>query len=315
MNIAKVVKEELKKQHKTAKWLYEELQHYEEGGTYQWFAEKLKDNKLSAVDLAYISYILSLDLRRFTMSIKMKEVRKGNSSLHSYVEGKQGIIENSEVKNLDGQRLFLERDGVDFLLTYSMKEDAIILEEFDLQNKKSRMFTRLFSVSSIGGLPFKNIQEFSALSNEEKFKVIYELGKDYQVVFPEDYAEECPVRYFETYSEEEKKEVIMNHSFARNSGREGTTLFYLNVESKDWLLTYNRDEDFFCLEWFDFTSRKRRVFAFEEQWSAGDMTSQFFDTFEDLSDEDKFLHVKDAAKDYHYFSKEEYNEDYPVFSF
>lgn len=315
MNIAKVVKEELKRQHKTAKWLHEQLQDYEESGTYQWFAEKLKENKLSAVDLVYIAHILNLDLRRFTTAVKMKEFRKGTDNMQTYSPEKQLMVDNSEYKGLEGQRLFFGKDGLEFLLTYSVKEDTAVLESFDLDNEETRVFTRLVGISSIGDIPFESIQEFAALSNEDKFKALYEQGKDYQLVFPEDYNQECPIRYFNDYTEEVKKNIMVNASYSKNSGREGSKIFYFGKDNKDWLLTYNKEEDFFCLEWFDFDSRTRRVYAFEGQWSAGDLTIGFFDNFEELSDEQKFEEIKEAAKDYHYYSREEYNAVYPVFSF
>jgi len=291
MNISQIIKNELKEKKKTAKWLYEQVNELEPIGSYQRFSEKLKENKLSASDLLYSAHILSIDLNRFTSVIKSnmaKVSQQKGGKLNQNL-----MIQNSAYQNEGTEHIVYEKGAFSYLISYSEEQDFLALEKFCFATNTVQTYTYIQNVSIIDDAFVSNIGDFKKYITDVKFEFLFQHGKDYQAVFPEDYEEECPLRSLVLLSEDEKDAILNKYRLFK--GIECIRRRYKEDNEIEMVLSFNYHQNILGLQWFDFSRRETSVQLYVRDWSSNEDTSPYYENFLQLSDEEQLKLVSESA--------------------
>jgi hypothetical protein len=130
MNVAKMINTELDKRGKSAKWLHDQLfiTIPVSIGDYEAFEFRLKENKLTALDLVYISAILDLDLNELTGRVRDTWRMKAQEDM---VRQKR-ILNNSSYQGDGLVRSFHRDNSIIYLLTTNSSKGLIALEEYKM---------------------------------------------------------------------------------------------------------------------------------------------------------------------------------------
>ncbi|MED1203069.1 hypothetical protein [Heyndrickxia acidicola] len=129
MDVAKMIKTELDKKGKPAKWLHDQLVLTipVSIGDYDAFEFRLKENKLTAIDLVYISAILEIDLNELTARARNAWKMKAQEDL----ERQKQILRKSSFQEKGVATSFHRSNSIVYLLTTSSYQSFVALEEYN----------------------------------------------------------------------------------------------------------------------------------------------------------------------------------------
>lgn len=128
MDLANIINKELGKRGKSAKWLHDQLciVFPISIGNYESFDFRLKEDKLTALDLVYISAILGLDLNYLTGLARDTWRMKAQEDLAR----QKRILNNSKYQGDGLVRSFHRNNSITYLLTTNFSKGFIALEEY-----------------------------------------------------------------------------------------------------------------------------------------------------------------------------------------
>lgn len=315
MELSKYIKHVLDAKGQTLKWLHQQMQStHIETNTYEYFWNKFKNDKLSAHELIVIASILDIDLNKITSMVKVASQKQKEAFDPLY----DWAIQNSSIHNPEAIRLFEKEEDENklLLITYHVRENWIVVENFINQSHKSKMDKEL---TLITGTYYHTPESFSSLSIGEKVQMIKDFMATYAVLYPEYYEEDMELKPLVHLGRAEKMLLMFENSEFKDQGNNHYYYFdvkkkYKDLAGKDVLITLNLETEFFAIEWFDFQEKEVRTLVKSEQMFAGEPISQEKEAFPNYNSEERLASLYAEYQDYrmNVISDEEYDQEYPI---